>query len=81
MTRQVHSIPKADSGFHQAAVAALDGIDPRTAIDDVAAAIADQLRPTYPAIVVHRQAVEARMLDIEVWYAYRDGPFGGTAAT
>ena len=76
MSREIHSIPKTDRVFRDAAFAALDGMDPRTPVDNVAAAIAARLRPTYPDVVVHRQGPEARILDVDVWYVYRDGPFG-----
>jgi hypothetical protein len=72
MSRHVTCIPSSDETFQTDASAALAKIhDGR--LDDVADRLSDLLRPTYPAVVVRRQAVLARLMDKDVWYAYRDG--------
>jgi hypothetical protein len=73
MSREIHSIPTRDKAFGGTASAALDALGEHVALDDIADALADLLRPTYPAVVVRRQHVVARDFDVDVWYAYRDG--------
>lgn len=73
MSRRVSCVPGADDEFCDAANAALAGIDGHAKPDEIAFMLADLLRPTYPAVVVHRQDSIARVYDEEVWYAYRDG--------
>ena len=76
MPREVHASPSRDNAFAATASAALAAIDGTIGVDQIEAALADLLRPTYPAIVVHRQDIVARVFDLDVWYAYRDGaPF------
>jgi hypothetical protein len=72
MSRHVSCIPSSDETFKadaSAAFAQIDG-DRLAAVEQL---LADLLRPTYPAVAVHRQAVLARMLGDDVWYVYRDG--------
>jgi hypothetical protein len=73
MSREVHSFPSGDRAFGGAAKAALASLDARLATDKIAHALADLLRPTYPAVTVHRQDAQARVFDVDIWYAFRDG--------
>jgi hypothetical protein len=73
MSREVHSIPTSDLAFHEYALAALDCTEGLPQLEEVAAALTQLLRPIYPAIEVRRQDVYARIRDVDVWYAYRDG--------
>ena len=77
MPRRVSCIPSADLEFCDAATGALDGIAAGAAVDRIAAALADFLRPSYPLVEVHLQEPLAQAFVEDVWYAYRDGkPFG-----
>ena len=73
MSRVVRCIPSGDLALRDAATDALAAIDPRLRDEDVAWALAAALRPTYPAVIVHRQDPLARILGQDLWYAQRDG--------
>lgn len=73
MPRRLSCFPSADHAFCDVATQALDQIAGDVASDGVAAMLANVLRPSYPAVQVHRQELLARVFDDDVWYAYRDG--------
>jgi hypothetical protein len=73
MSRRVICLPSVDVAFGEAAAAALHAIDGRVSDYNVAFALAEMLRPSYPTVNVRRQDPIARIPGDDVWYAYRDG--------
>ena len=72
VSRVVRCIPSADTAFSDAAIAAFRSINKNLRPDDVSWALANLLRPMYPAVTVYRQEELARVDGVDVWYAYRD---------
>jgi len=73
MSRRVICLPSVDVAFGEAAAAALHAIDGQVSDHNVAFALTDMLRPSYPTVNVRRQDPIARIPGDDVWYAYRDG--------
>jgi hypothetical protein len=73
MSRRVSCIPSTDTGFRDAAKAALATIPPTIGPDQVESMLCELLIDRYPRVDVHRQDELGRVFDTEVWYAYRDG--------
>lgn len=76
MSRRVTCIPSSDEAFAAAASIALERAAVLPDRDWVAGLIAASLRRTYPFVEVHAQNFLARVMDDDVWYAYRDGAPG-----